>query len=63
MNDLEEGAKAVKEASKLGQALLRRIKDVERIGGQILGPFGQGYGILTDIVRHKRDEINWRLEK
>jgi hypothetical protein len=35
---------------------------VERIGGQILGPFGQGYGILTDIVRHKREEINWRLK-
>jgi hypothetical protein len=62
MNEIEESAKAIGEISKFGQSLLNKIKDVERIGGQILGPFGQGYGILTDIVRHKRDEINWRLK-
>jgi hypothetical protein len=62
MNEIEESAKAIGEISKLGQSLLNKIKDVERIGGQILGPFGQSYGILTDIVRHKREEINWRLK-
>ncbi|MGB9118237.1 Abi-alpha family protein [Bradyrhizobium sp.] len=62
MSEIEETAKAVGQVSKLGQALLNKIKDVERIGGQILGPFGQGYGILTDLVRHKREEINWRLK-
>ncbi len=62
MNEIEETAKAAGHLAKFGQSLLNKIKDVERIGTQILGPFGQGYGILTDVVRHKREEINWRLK-
>jgi len=62
MNEIEAGAKAIGQISKFGQSLLNKIKDVERIGSQILGPFGQGYGILTDIVRHRREELNWRFK-
>lgn len=61
MSDIEETAKAVQEASKLGRDLVKSIKPLEKIARQILGPFGEGYGILTDIVHHKREEINWRF--
>lgn len=61
MPDIEETAKAVQEASKLGRDLIKSIRPLEKIARQILGPFGEGYGILTDIVHHKREEINWRF--
>jgi hypothetical protein len=61
MSDTEETAKAVQEASKLGRDLVKSIKPLERIARQLLGPFGEGYGLLTDLVHHKREEINWRF--
>lgn len=62
MSEIEESARAVQEASKLGREMVAKLGHLETIGRQLLGPFGEGYGILTDLVRHKREEINWRLE-
>ncbi|OPF97619.1 hypothetical protein I8G32_03693 [Rhodopseudomonas palustris] len=61
MSDLEETAKAVQEASKLGRDLVKGLKPLAKIAQQILGPFGEGYGLLTDLVHHKREEIEWRF--
>jgi hypothetical protein len=61
MSETDESAKAIQEASKLRRDIVGKLGDLERIGKQLLGPFGEGYGILTDLVHYKREEINWRL--
>jgi hypothetical protein len=62
VSEIEETAKAVQEASKFGSDLVKSIKHLEKIGRQLLGPFGEGYGILSDIVRYKREELSWRFQ-
>ncbi len=62
MSEHAETAKAVQESAKLGREMLAKLGDLERIGANLLGPFGQGWGILTDLSVHLREEVNWRLE-
>lgn len=62
MSEVEEVAKAAAETAKLGQEVVKQLGPVERIARKILGPFGEAYGLLTDLTRHSREEINWRLE-
>ena len=59
MSDDENYAKAIEEASKLGREIVANASTLESIGARFLGPIVQGYG-LTDLVRHKREEIEWR---
>lgn len=61
MSETEETAKAVQEASKFGSELVKQLPEISRLGSKLLGPFGEGYGILTDLVRHAREEIQWRF--
>lgn len=61
MSEVEETAKAVQESAKLGQEVVKHLPEISEVGSKLLGPFGQGWGILTDLARHAREEIQWRL--
>lgn len=61
MSDTEAVAKAVEESAKLGQEVIRNAGAAERIVSGIMGPFGEAYGLATDLARHAREEINWRI--
>jgi hypothetical protein len=60
MSDEADYAKAIEEASKLGRDLIANADALEGIATRLLGPFAQGYGLLADLVRHKREELEWR---
>lgn len=62
MTDPEAASKAIEEVAKLGQDIVSNVDSLERVGKAILGPFGEAYGMLTDMVRYKREEIRWRLQ-
>jgi hypothetical protein len=61
MSGTEEAAKAVQEAAKLGQEIVKNLGPVEQVASKVLGPFGELYGLATDVARHTREEINWRI--
>jgi hypothetical protein len=61
MSGTEEAAKAVQETAKLGQEIVKNLGPVEKVATKILGPFGELYGLATDIARYAREEINWRI--
>ncbi len=60
MSDEANYAKAIEEASKLGRDLVANAAALEGIATRLFGPIGQGYGLLADLVRHKREELEWR---
>lgn len=62
MSEIEESAKAVQEIAKATGKGIDKIETMERIGKSILGPFGEGWGILTDMTKRKREELAWRAE-